>query len=211
MTFLEIANAVQSWAGVDTTRLPTATAKQIVNWVIQDLCRKYNTPWNQEVGSIAVTAGDDTWTLPAGWKEPYRAYYLDADGNPVLLQYYASRALFDQDYSPGAAAATYPEAYTQWWDGLFIRPKLGATVTVYFDYYAFVEDLVNDVDANDWTVYHPQLVIFRALADYVSQFLFEDPRIGVWTARANALEAEFAVQHKRARHAADRPVTVEQH
>ena len=211
MTFLEVANAIQTWAGVDAYRLHTATAKQIANWVIGDLCRKYNTPWNQDSGSQVLVAGDDTYNLPTGWKEPYRAYYLNGDGNPVLLEYYSSLASFDQDFSPGAGRESYPAAYTQWWDGLIIRPKTNGGLTVYFDFYAFVEDLVLDADVNDWTQYHPQLVIFRALADYVSQFLFEDPRIPVWTARANALEADFAVQHKRNRHVADRPVTVERH
>lgn len=210
MTFLEVATAIQTWAGVDYTRLPNTTAKQIVNWVIQDLCRKYNTPWNQDIGNVVLAAADDTYALPTGWKEPYRAYYFDSSNNPVLLQYYSSLVALDQDYPPGETG-TYPEAYSQWWDGLIIRPKTAGGTTVWFDVYVFVDDLVNDADTNDWTVYHPQLVIFRALADYVSQFLFEDPRIPVWTARANALEADFAVQHKRNRHVADRPVTVERH
>jgi hypothetical protein len=210
MTFLEVANAIQTWAGVDTTRLPTATAKQIVNWVTQDFCRKYNTPWNQDTGNVVLAAGDDTYTKPDGWKEPRRAYYLDSDGDPVELEYYQSMTALDEDYPP-SGLDTYPLAYSQWWDGVVIRPKTSGGTTVWFDLYVFVEDLVNDADANDWTVYHPQLVIFRALADYVSQYLFEDPRIPVWTARANALEAEFAVEHKRNRHAAERPVTVERH
>ena len=195
--FGELKTTLGAWFGANAVRLHPDIRGDILNIAQRELCRRLDLRYNEVSDTFSTVANDPTYDLPATWSRPYRLWYLDTETDGRVTVDFLLKEEFDTRF-PDPTQTGKPTYYTVWGSSLYLGKTPDRVITMNRDYYAILADLAADGDTNGLTTNAWEAVLFKALAE-TSRYGIEDARIPLWKARADELETDLLIEHRRAR------------
>ncbi len=201
MTFAEIDAYVVARALVLDDNVPPAERLLAANEAQRELARRYALSWLGTVGTIALTAGVGSASLPSDWARGILVWYIGSDGATHFLEYLDVSA-FTSSY-PQGTDADVPAAYTIFGDTLEVGPPPANDMTLYARYIAYPPELTatapgdeNIVTRKAWDY----LIAAMTAAAFAYQFEEAEPRAQLWRQRAHEIAQQLEVEdcHGRA-------------
>ena len=176
-TFLNLQDDLATWLKKDTTSLPIAIRKDLINIAQRDFSTRFNTKYNQMTDSFVTIQNDFDYTVPVGFKHHIDFWYAGTDNAHVSL-IYKDKSEFDALF-PDTTDTGQPSHFSIWADTLFLGPTPDAVYTINRLYFRIRPDLVADGDDNKLLQEAWELVLWKALA-LTESFGLDDERIPVW-------------------------------
>jgi len=187
---------MQEWLHVDDIRLPDNVAATCLNLIQREALRDHDLRFGEDSTTLALTIGDRSYDLPAGWSRPLNLWYLTSNNIRVDLVR-LERDDFDALYVDGSDNGK-PQHYTVWGSELLVGPTPDEALSVTVNYYRFLDDLTtgppgntNAFMTNAWDI-----LFFGALA-FASQYMIEDARQPMWQGLYMQKLSKLAAEHRR--------------
>lgn len=198
MNFSDLKTRLADWMGAaNAVRFPQTVRGDLINIALRELCRLYDTRYNETSDTLATVAGTASYTLPATWSRPYELWYLHPTSGDRVVVDFLLKQEFTRNY-PDPTDRDLPAHFTVWGTSLYLGPTPDRVLTINRDYYAILAELSADGDTNAFTTNAWEAVLFRALAD-ASRYGIEDARVPMWKDRAQELADQLVIEHTRAR------------
>lgn len=214
MTLSEAADKFCAWLGIDagdTNRLPTQTRYDILNWVMLDYSKLFDSRYNETSASLSITTTSSTVAKPTDFGRPYWIYITESDGTRSYFEWKATLEDLESDdtYLRGGDPGQ-PSIITSFGDYFHFLPVADGNYTATCVYYSLAAALTSG-QTNEWLTHVPNLIIFKALAEYGPLYAIEmDPsRMGMFKMKADELERLHLIQSTRERTAGRRPQSAE--
>ncbi len=196
MTFLEMYNRVV-YKLFGNSAVPQGANAVLygTNGIIDNCHRRIQqgkSYWFMEYNdTIAITAGTESYALPANFKEIDRAGFRPYNATTTDYEIPLSQMGAGESWSTfrlHTDTADYPTCYSIFGGVLFLRPIPSLNITLYLRYYRYLDRLANDTDEDVLCLYGYEAITNLACAEYL-EITKEFGESQTYLARANdALE-----------------------
>src|SRR5262245_5460723 len=219
--FIQLKQSLRRWLGLSTAELDDETAGEIINLVVREYCRMYESRFSEKDDTLRTRVQIRDYPLPEGWTRGKSLWYPTPTtggstggataGNIVVLQFllkdefdaaYPSSGLLGSDAPAGGGSLGEvnigdPLAYTVWAANLQFGPVPNSVFTIFRNYWCIPPDLTDAEPTNEFTKHAWEYLLYRGLVK-ASEFGFEDARVPMWQTEADRMELKMTIEDGRA-------------
>ena len=211
-TLSELQTQLGDDLAVDLTRYPAANRLIHINAAIEFLSRRIDSENDQADESFDTTASTQSYALAdlfgaakLQFDHPLKMYYANAEGNEVVLVQLTEEEFRDE--FPLGTDEDEPTHYMLFARKAYLGPTPATVLEIFSDYLGTQNALANPTDTNNWTIYAPNVVLYRA-SELGAEWLLETD---ISASRGRRADIELSkLSEQEARELSGRPLEMEE-